>query len=131
MNTLSNKLVISGLVLVFTLLTGFLLSRLGRPYNGLVFNVHKLIALAAVIYLGISINQVRGSIPVNAAVWGLVGLAGLFFLSLFVSGAILSIGKPADVVAVMRTIHRVIPYLAVISLAAAVTLLINGKLLAQ
>ncbi len=131
MNTLSNKLVISGLVLLFTLLTGFLLSRLGRPYNGLVFNVHKLIALAAVIYLGISINQVRGIIPLNAAVWGLVGLAGLFFLSLFVSGAILSIGKPADVVAVMRTIHRVIPYLAVISLAAAVTLLINGKLLAQ
>ena len=33
----------AGIFALFIFLSGFWLSRLGKPYNGMVFNIHKLI----------------------------------------------------------------------------------------
>jgi hypothetical protein len=39
-----SRFVIPGIVFILTLAFGFWLSRSGRPYNGLLFNIHQLIA---------------------------------------------------------------------------------------
>ena len=49
------KFVTPGVLFILTLVFGFWLSRSGKPYHTLIFNVHKLIALAAVVVTAIQI----------------------------------------------------------------------------
>ena len=53
-----------GGLFILTLVFGFWVSRLGKPYNGVLFNVHKLIALGALVVTAIQM--------VNLAFSGLV-----------------------------------------------------------
>ena len=50
MNTVFVKLAPVGLFFVLIFVSGFWLSHLGRPYSALFFNVHKLIALAGIVF---------------------------------------------------------------------------------
>jgi hypothetical protein len=119
------KIAFCGLLIVLTLVSGVWLSHSGKPFNGLIFTVHKLIALATVIFLGVYIyHRTRGLDP-NTLVLSSIVVAGLLFLALFVSGALLSIGKPAP--AVILKIHQVTPLLALVSSAATMVLLPIGN----
>ena len=44
------KITGAGLLFLFTIGTGIWLSNSGKPYNTLIFNIHKLIALGTVIF---------------------------------------------------------------------------------
>ena len=92
--------ILYGLTLAF----GFWLSQLGKPYNGLLFNVHKLIALAAVVVTVVQLTRM----PLTVSPWSLVALlvlAVIGVIALFVSGALLSAGQ-LDYVR-MLLIHRI------------------------
>ena len=118
------RIVITGLLYVFTLASGVWVTSSGKPYNTAIFNIHKLIALAAVIATGVTVNYLRAGVDVRAPAIGAVVIAGLLALALFISGALLSIGKP-DHIAILIT-HRVAPLLAVSSASAAIYLLASG-----
>jgi hypothetical protein len=111
------------LLIVLFLLTvafGFWLSKVGKPYNGTLFNVHKLIALGAVVFAVIQISKtgIAGSpILVVALI-----LAGLCVVALFASGALMSIGKLSY--ALTLTIHRIVPVVLVIAAGTVIYLLI-------
>lgn len=119
------KIALCGLLLLLTLVSGVWLSHSGKPFNGLIFTAHKLIALATVIFLGVYIYHRARALDPNTLVLSNIVVAGLLFLALFVSGALLSIGKPAP--AVILKIHQVAPLLALVSSAATMVLLPSGK----
>ena len=125
MNPMTSKLIVTGLLLLFTLLSGVWLSHSGRPYNTVIFTLHKLIALGAVIFTVVTVQQLRTGMDTRTLALGASVVTGLLFLSLFASGALLSIGKP-DHIAILA-IHRVAPLLAVIATAATVVLLVSSK----
>jgi hypothetical protein len=111
METLS-KFILPGILLALTLVFGFWLSHVGKPYNGLLFNAHKLIALAGVVSAGIQFSK-----TLQAPDWQLVVLltvSVLCVMALFVSGALMSAGK-LDY-ALMLTIHRVALVVLVVGL---------------
>lgn len=120
MNILS-RFVIPGIAFILTLAFGLWLSRLGRPYNGLLFNVHKLIALAAVIVTVVQLVGIFKGTDLPAISIVLLTLAGLGAVALFVSGALMSAGKIDH--ALLHTIHRVALAVLVIALPSAVFLL--------
>ena len=122
MNT--TRIMIVGLCVLFTLLSGVWLSHLGRPLNVPVFTIHKLIALGTVILLSAAIHQLRRNGALNAPSTIAVIVTGLLVLSLFVSGALLSTGRQAGLA--LLTVHRVAPLLAAISAASAISLLAYG-----
>lgn len=98
--------IIPGACFALTLGFGFWLSRSGKPYNGLIFNIHKLAALAAVIVAVIRLAQMLGSAgPLAPVIIALLVLAGLCVAALFASGALMSAGKLDQ--ALMRLIHRI------------------------
>lgn len=116
-----NKLIfIAGAFFVFTVLSGYWLSHSGRPLNGLILTIHKLISLAAVIYLGINIVRLHQAAPLAPLAIALSALALLFFLALIATGGLLSVAKPMP--SFVHTIHQVGPYLTVLSTAAALYL---------
>lgn len=117
-----SELIIPGVVFVLTLAFGFGLSRLGRPYNGLLFNVHKLLALAGVIVTVLQlIGLLKNAAPLALTGLGLLALTALAVIALFVSGALLSAGKLAH--ARLRTLHQIAPAALVIPLLAAISML--------
>lgn len=100
-----SKFIIPGILFALTLVFGFWLSHAGKPYNGFLFNVHKLIALGAVVLAGMQFYKMLHAFDGLLAV--LLLLLALCVIALFTSGALMSAGK-LDY-ALMLTIHRVAP----------------------
>jgi hypothetical protein len=104
-----------------TVAFGFWLSRVGKPYNGLLFNIHKLVALASVILAGLAVYQVLKVMDVATLIFLLLVLAALSVIALFVSGALMSAGKGEY--SVMKLVHNISPFILVIAMGATVYLL--------
>jgi hypothetical protein len=100
-----NKFALPGIGFLLTLAFGLWLSFSGKPYNGILFNIHKLIALAAVIVTIVQLSQVLKDANSTALIILLLVLAGMCVIALFASGALLSIGN-LDYTLVL-TIHRI------------------------
>ena len=125
MDTVS-KFLTPGIVFLLTLVFGFWLSLAGKPYNGLLFNLHKLIALGAVILAGRQFYLLMKGLSPQGWLVALIVIAAIGVLALFASGAFMSIGN-LDYKA-MLTIHRIALPLEVISMAAIIILLIGKTL---
>ena len=120
METLS-KFTIPGILFVLTLGFGFWLSQLCKPYNGILFNLHKLIALGAVILTVAQLVQTFKTAHPLSLIAVFFILAAFCVIALFASGALMSADK-LDY-ALMLIIHRVALVVLTISLALAVYLL--------
>ena len=126
MSTLVSRLALTGSLFLLLLASGFWLSHSGKPYSTLIFTIHKLIALAAIIATAVTINHLHKTAELGLAIEiAAVAITALLFLSLLVTGGLLSILKPAPMV--IQTIHHVGPYLAVISAAATFYFMASGK----
>jgi hypothetical protein len=118
---LAAKFVIPGVLFILTLVFGFWLSRSGKPYNGLIFNIHKLIALAAVIVTAIRAFNALKIVEAQPILIALLIVIGLCAVALFVTGALMSAKKATGRAAL--TIHRIAPPLAVLAALGALYLL--------
>ena len=128
MDTIPSKIVICAALFVITLVSGFVLSNLGKPLNTFVFTIHKLVAIGTVILLAVSIYQVVKTVDLQALYLAVWAVAGLSFLALIVSGALLSLVDatilkldPTALLVVLR-VHQIVPLLAL----AASTLSVYG-----
>ncbi len=106
---------------LLTLAFGFWLSWRGKPYNGLLFNVHKLVALVVVILAGLAIYRVLQVMDVVTLAVVSLFIAALSVIALFVSGALMSAEKGEF--RVMKLIHNISPFILVIAMGCAVYLL--------
>ena len=104
-----------------TLGFGFWLSRRGKPYNGLLFNVHKLVALATVILTVVTINRMIKVVDLVTPAILLLVIAALSVIALFVSGALMSADKGEY--RMMKLMHNISPFALVIAMGYSVYLL--------
>jgi hypothetical protein len=117
------RAVVMGLFFLFIFLSGIWLSRTGRPLNVGISTLHKLISLAAGIYLLATIRQQSRMVPLSATEWIAIVVTGLCFLGTVASGGFLSSDKPMPV-AVLR-VHQIMPVLVVLSSAATLYLVLG------
>ena len=103
--TILNKFIVPGIGLILTILTGFILERSGKSLTGLLFNVHKLVALAAVVLTIIQLVKVFKTLEVQPLMILLLVLCVLCVLALFASGGLMSVGK-LDL-HTLQIIHRI------------------------
>lgn len=113
--------ILPGAIVLLTLVSGVWLSRSGKPLNTAIFTVHKLAALAAVITTAIQANHAFSTAHAPAVLVALFVAAGVGVVALFVTGALMSMNKPAY--GILLTIHKVAPFVAVITTALAIYLL--------
>ncbi len=97
------------------LLTGFLLSRRGKPYNIVLSASHKLIAVAMLVYYIIIVVQANRLAAISSLELAASVITILFFVTLVVTGAILSAAKTTP--RATQIIHRILPYLAILATA--------------
>ena len=112
---IASKFIAPGIVFLLTLVFGFWLNNSGKPYNGILFNIHKLIALGAVVATAMQIYNIFKVMGSQSPIVILVILAAICVVALFASGAFLSIGNLNY--QLMKTIHNIAPVLIVIAMA--------------
>ena len=117
MDTIS-RFILPGILFLLTLASGIWLSNSGKPLNTVIFTIHKLIALAAVVLVVIYISNILKGMEIQALTISLLAIAGLCVLGLFASGALISLGKLNYEISL--SIHRIAPLVA----AAATALVI-------
>lgn len=125
MRMVDSRILATGVLLALTLTSGLWLSLSGKPYSTAIFTIHKLIALGAVIVTGITINHLRMGTALPMPAFLAMLFSAVFLLSLFISGALLSIGKP-DHVAIL-VVHRAAPLLAAAAITVALHLLVSTR----
>jgi len=99
---------VAGAVLffVFIFLSGIWLSSSGKPYNSAILNVHKLISLAAVVFLGITVYQINKTSRLSAAELIAAVVTGALILGTIISGGLSSIGTMPTAI---LTMHQITP----------------------
>jgi hypothetical protein len=113
-----SRFISPGILYLLTLVFGFWLSSKGKPYLGILFNVHKLVALGAVVVAGIQFSQMLNTINPTLVIIVLLVVAVLCVVALFTSGALMSMGK-LDYNLTL-TIHRIAPVVLAVAMALAV-----------
>lgn len=113
MNTVQSKALAAGLFFLFIFLSGFWLSQSGKPLNSLIFTIHKLIAVAAVIFLATTLHRSNQVAPLSTVALIASAVTGVCFLSTIVTGGLLSIDK--EMPEAVLTMHQVTPFLTVLS----------------
>ncbi len=122
----TSKFIISSILLIITYAFGFWLSFLGKPYNGVLFTIHKLTALAATILLiVVSYSWLKG-INGSLLAIGLVVLGGGCLIALFISGALMSVDKMPYIPFLI--IHRITLVLLPCAVGGLAYLLAKGRL---
>ena len=117
---LALKFITPGIVFLLTLIFGLWLSRSGKPYNGMLFNIHKLIALGAVVVTAVQVNTILKNLEPQALIIILLIIAGICVVALFASGAFMSIGNLNY--QIMKAVHNVAPVLMAITMALSIYL---------
>ena len=117
---MSSKFIFTGLFFVFILLSGFWLSRTGKPINTAILTIHKLISLGAGIFLGITIYRIHQVTPLSPFEMAAVAVTLIFFVAMIATGGVLSTAKSMP--GVVHKIHQLMPYLVIISAFASMYL---------
>lgn len=103
-------------LVVPTIITGYLLSSNGPPYNQLLFTVHKLMPVAALVLLDVTAVQTHRFMGLEPTQSALAIGTNVFFLATIVSGGVVSL--ETQMPAVVQWIHRIGPWASTAASAA-------------
>ena len=127
MDTITNKLIVAGILFLITLISGVIVSRSGRPLNIWLVTVHKLIAVGTVVLIGMAVKQLYNTSDGKLFVeMGIIVVSGFLFLALIATGALLT-REEMQLPDLVLNIHKVAPMLAIISSTVTVFLLLRGQ----
>jgi hypothetical protein len=124
MNAILSKLIGAGILFLLIFLSGFWLSRSGRPYPAILFTGHKLVALGGLIFLAVTVFKVHQSAPLQTIQIIGAALAAGCFIAAIVTGGLLSLDKAMPLF--LLRVHQTIPYLTVVSAGATLYLVLFG-----
>jgi len=125
MNIFQLRFLNTGLFFGLILASGLWLRHSGKPYGAVLFNAHKLIALAVFILLIVNISRMNQGTPLSALELSVCAVSGLLFAATIVSGGLVSIDKPWP--AFVPILHKLFPYLTVLSTAFSLYFLLRQR----
>jgi len=125
MSTNQLRVVSAGLFFLFIFLSGFWLSRTGKPYSGIILTIHKLIGLAAGAFLVMTVYRIHQVAPLSPVEITAIVVTVLFFAGNVATGGLLSTDKPMP--AAISRMHQIMPFLTVLSTAVTLYLLVSPK----
>lgn len=127
METIFSKLIYAGVLALLTLISGVIVSRSGKPLNIWLVTIHKLIAVAAVVFIYIAFNQLNKTADGKMFIeFGLAVISAIFILALIATGALLT-REEMELPAFVLKIHQVAPLLALTFSSLTIYLLLQNK----
>ena len=117
------KITFIAILFLLIVISGFWLSKKAKPYPVLLFNVHKLISLAAFILGGIVIYNLQKGIEITSGHLLLISATGVLFIFSIITGGLLNLDKPFY--KLFRLIHRILSPIVIILTAIIFYLIIK------
>jgi len=100
--------------------TGVVLTARGRPYATGLQTVHKLLALAVLVVVGLMAYRANQVTPLDSQAWTLLAVAGVLWVASIATGGVVS--ARAEPSAAALWLHRVLPWVAGLVAAYSVML---------
>jgi hypothetical protein len=107
MNALQLRFISAAFCFLLILPSGFLLSRSGRPYGLVLFNVHKLIAVGMLVFLAINVYRLNQATPLGITQLTACLIAAVCFVATIITGGLVSTAQPMP--AAVSLAHRLLP----------------------
>jgi len=127
MDTITSKLVVAGILFLFTLISGVILHHSSRPLSIGLVTVHKLIAVGTAVLVGMVVNKLYKTVDGKVFIEiGLMVISALLLLTLIATGALLT-REELQLPDLVLNIHNVAPLLALISSTLTIFLLSRGQ----
>jgi hypothetical protein len=127
MDTITSKLVVAGILFLFTLISGVFLHHSSRPLSIGLVTIHKLIAVGTAVLVGMVVNQLYKTVDGKAFIEiGLMVISAFLLLALIATGAFLT-REEMQLPEFVLNIHKVAPLLALISSTLTIFLLARGQ----
>ena len=127
MDTITSKLIAAGILFLFALISGVIVSQSGRPLSVVLVTIHKLIAVGTVVLVGMAVYQLYKTLDGKLTFELIVMvISGILFLSLIATGALLT-REEMQLPDVVLKVHQAAPLLALLFSAITVYLLANSK----
>ena len=111
---LTVKIIGNSALVLATIITGIILHRTGRPYNGLIFTIHKLVTIAFVILIARILIVHIHSHGTTALFLTLLVLSALSVIILAFSGGAMSLDKMYNS---MLIVHRIATAIFIVCIA--------------
>jgi hypothetical protein len=121
MNAILSKVILTGAGFLLILLSGFWLSRTGKPYSQIVFTFHKLVTLGTIVYLAVTLYQASRSAPLPVGLLAASVLLAVCFIAMLATGGLLSVDKTFP--PIIHRLHQFLPYLTAASAGLTLYLL--------
>ena len=116
------RMLIATVLLVLTVVTGIVTSNRGKPYPNLLFWFHELLAFSLTFYTLFFIIGLLRMASVELALILLLLVGGLSIVALFVSGALISMGRISQDLA--STIHSIASILMIVTIGIFLLMMI-------
>jgi len=127
----NTEMLYTGVFFLFILLSGFWVSRSGKPYPSGIFNIHKFIGLGAGVFLIRTVYLTHQVTPLSQAQWIAIGITTLLFIVTVVAGGLLSIlaegglkNTGASMQNAISLIHKSSPYVIILATGGTLYLLL-------
>lgn len=124
MSTIESS-IITGILFLFLFAFGFILSRTGKPYSTLLFNVHKFIGLGLGVFLIVTFNQIHTAVPLSPAEIAVLVVTALLFAVTIVAGGLLDALESAPLA--FTVLHHWLPYFTAVSTAVSLYLVLSSR----
>jgi hypothetical protein len=124
MSTTLSRFVIAGLLFVLIFITGYWLSRAGKPYSVLRFNLHKFIGLGTAIFTGWTVFQNPQVVSLDSLRMLSIVITVLIAVVTVITGGLLSTAKVMP--PLIAKIHKVFPFLTIFATAGTLYLLLGA-----
>jgi hypothetical protein len=113
MNAIQSKIILASFGFLLMILSGFWLSRAGKPYPVIIFTFHKLVTLGTIAYLAVLLYRANQSMLLQGGHVVAIGLMLICFIAMLVTGGLLSVDKALPTI--VHRLHQILPYLTVAS----------------
>jgi hypothetical protein len=118
------KWIIVGFGMLLVMVLGYFLTRSGKPYPVLLLTVHKLIPVAVVVFLITTLIRTNQETSLSVYLWITAVLTIVFYVSMFVTGALVSLKK--EMPAFVYSLHHILSYCSLAATATTAYLLLRG-----
>jgi hypothetical protein len=110
----TSRILLCGVLFLIILLAGWILHRIGRPYNQWVFNLHKIATVIWGILMVIVLVQINRLTHPGIYILVSAGISAIALLALLFSGGMMSLDQMQET---MLTLHRISTIILLVSYA--------------
>ena len=107
-----SKYIITGALYLLMFATGVVLTKKGKPYNMAVSAVHKLVSVAAIVFMVLTIIQLEKISGISAMQWVMIVVIGFFFIIAIGTGGFLAGHNEAPKPIVV--LHKIAPLIVLV-----------------